>query len=306
MKPTFLISILVFLFTGNITAQITLEHVDGGLLLLERGEKVLKLQTEPLNYQGTYERRNYIHPLWGIDGAVLTEDFPPDHLHHRGIYWAWHQVWIDGKRIGDPWEIKSFTQRITGIEFISQRGGSGLIKTEVEWLSDQWMKEKQMVPYLKEHTSIAIYPQTKNYRRIDFEISLLALEDKLSIGGSEDVKGYSGFSVRMVLPEDVLFLGPDGAVEPQVTQVTSPGYVNVTGSMGVAGKNAGIVMLDHPDNPGYPQRWILRKEKSMQNPVFPGQNPVSVSTTDPLVLKYTLLVYKGTMNHKKIIRAVRR
>lgn len=304
MKQIALPFLFIFVFSFHLNAQVTMQKEEGGLLFLEKGEKVLFYQTEPKSYEGNYERCNYIHPLWGIDGVVLTEDFPIDHLHHRGIFWAWHQVWINGKRIGDPWEIKEFDQKVTDIEFWAQKDGSGLLKTKVNWLSDQWKKNGQKVPYLAESTTIIIHSKTKNYRRIDFEISLLALEDGLSIGGSEDEKGYSGFSVRMVLPDDVAFTGPDGKVKPENTSVESPGFVNVSGSMGKHGKTAGIVMVDHPSNPGYPQQWILRTKNSMQNAAFPGREPVSVSTTKPLVLKYALLVYSGKMNHRKIKKAM--
>ncbi|MGZ8921068.1 MAG: DUF6807 family protein, partial [Limisphaerales bacterium] len=37
-------------------------------------------------------RSTYIHPLYGLDGEVLTDDFPKDHYHHRGLFWAWPHV----------------------------------------------------------------------------------------------------------------------------------------------------------------------------------------------------------------------
>ena len=51
----------------------------------------------------TAARSNYFHPLYDLDGTVLTEDFPKDHIHHRGIFWAWHQVRINGKTVQDQW-----------------------------------------------------------------------------------------------------------------------------------------------------------------------------------------------------------
>jgi hypothetical protein len=304
MKQIAIPFLFVLAFSWSLNAQVTMQKEEGGLLFLEKGEKVLFYQTETKSYEGKYKRCNYIHPLWGIDGEVLTEDFPIDHLHHRGIFWAWHQVWIDGKRIGDPWEIKDFDQKVTDIEFWAQKDGSALLKTKVNWLSDQWKKNGRKVPYLEESTSITIHPETGNYRRIDFEISLLALEEGLSIGGSEDEKGYSGFSVRMVLPDDVTFTGPDGKVIPETTAVESPGYINVSGSMGKNGKTAGIVMVDHSANPGYPQPWILRSKNSMQNAVFPGNATVPVLTSVPLVLKYSLVVYSGKIPTRKIRKAM--
>lgn len=304
MKQIALPVLFIFLTLGSLNAQVTMQKEEGGLLFLEKGEKVLFYQTEPKNYEGAYERCNYIHPLWAPDGAELTEDFPIDHLHHRGIFWAWHQVWINGKRIGDPWEIKDFEQKVADIEFWAQKNGSALLKTKVNWFSDQWRKNGQKVPYMEEKTTITIYPKNGNYRRIDFDIRLLALENGLSIGGSEDEKGYSGFSVRMVLPDDVTFTGPEGIVKPENTAVQSPGYINIFGSMGKDGKKAGIVIADNPSNPGYPQPWILRAKNSMQNAAFPGNGTVPVLTSVPLVLKYSLLVYSGKMNDRKIKKAM--
>ena len=283
-------------------AQVVLENEDQGVLLLEKGEKILFYQEEPKSLNGKYERRHYIHPLWSPGGTVMTEDFPSDHLHHRGIFWTWHQVWIDGERIGDPWEIKDFDQNVSELEFISDREGKGTLNLQVEWLSDKWKPQGVKIPYLQENTTITVHPKVKNYRQIDFKITLKALTDNLFIGGSEDEKGYSGFSVRMILPEDVIFEGADGRVEPKVIAVESPGYMNIYGTIEPVRKKQGIVIIDHPQNPGYPQKWILRKERSMQNIVFPGSGTVEVPIDAPLVLRYTLIVYTGKLKNKMIIK----
>jgi hypothetical protein len=296
--------LFLLISSWNLNAQVTLQKEEGGLLFLENGKKILFYQSEPKSMEGKYERCNYIHPLWGIEGAVLTEDFPVDHLHHRGVFWAWHQVWIDNKRIGDPWGLENFEQKVAEVEFFLNPDGAGVLKTTVEWMSDQWIKRGTKSPYLKENAKIIIHPETRNYRRVDFEISLLALEENLKIGGSEDEKGYSGFSVRLKLPEDVKFTGPEGEVEPQTTAVESEGFINISGSMGAGGKKTGVVIVDHPENPGYPQPWILRAKNSMQNAAFPGREPVSVSTKKPLVLKYSLIIYSGRMKERKIKRAL--
>src|SRR5687768_10502890 len=47
-------------------------------------------------------RSSYIHPLYGLDGEVLTDDFPADHTYHRGLYWAWSHIKI-GEQEYDLW-----------------------------------------------------------------------------------------------------------------------------------------------------------------------------------------------------------
>ncbi|MBK6283985.1 MAG: PmoA family protein [Draconibacterium sp.] len=198
----------------------------------------------------------------------------------------------------------NFEQEVTDVEYISKEGGTAVLKTIVDWKSDLWKANGEKVPYLREESTFTIHSKNGNYRIIDFEISLIALEN-LSIGGSEDVKGYSGFSVRMKLPEDVKFIGPAGIIEPQNEAVQSKGYVNISGSVGKNNSSGGIVMVDNPENPGYPQPWILRKQKSMQNAAFPGNTIVPISTRKPLVLKYSLIVYSGNLSQKSIKRILK-
>ena len=56
---------------------------------------------------------------------------------------------------------------------------------------------------------------------------------------------------------------------------------------------SGLAILCHRSLPGYPQRWILRRAGSMQNAVYPGQEPVTLSREEPLVLRYRLIVHRG-------------
>ena len=55
-------------------------------------------------------RACYIHPLYGLHGEVLSDDFPKDHYHHHGVFWAWPHVEIDKKNY-DLWEYKNISQR---------------------------------------------------------------------------------------------------------------------------------------------------------------------------------------------------
>src|SRR5688572_32025936 len=48
-------------------------------------------------------RSTYVHPLYGLDGEVLTDDFPKDHLGHRGLFWGWPHVTV-GTQHYDLWD----------------------------------------------------------------------------------------------------------------------------------------------------------------------------------------------------------
>ncbi|MFV0266365.1 MAG: DUF6807 family protein [Draconibacterium sp.] len=78
------------------------------------------------------------------------------------------------------------------------------------------------------------------------------------------------------------------------------GFVNISGAKGKGKSKAGIAIIDNQENPGYPQNLILRNKNSMQNLIWPGAEPVPLSTTKPLVLKYSLVIYSGKMKDKNL------
>ena len=255
-------------------------------------------QRSPKSLNGEYSRNNYIHPLYGLDGAVLTEDFPEDHLHHRGIFWSWHQIYIGEERIGDAWMLENFVQNVKNVQFEQLKDGDATFVTEVYWMSPLYKDGKEA--YLKEQAIIHFFLKEKNYRRIDFEIKLFALVDNFRLGGSEDEKGYGGFSVRLRLPKDVTFSCEEEKIDPQVNAVDAGSCVDVSGAMGKNGSYAGVAMLCAEDNPGFPQPWILRKEKSMQNVKYPGKYPVNILVGEPLILKYSILIHDKEISKRLI------
>ena len=271
-----------------------------GFVFLEDGKEVLFYQRQPKSRDGKFERANYVHPLYGLDGELLTEDFPADHLHHRGIFWAWHQVIVGEKKIGDPWMAKDFSWDVREAKASRVDSSSSALKLIVLWKSPLWVDGAGLQkPLVRETTTIRVHRAAAGRRKIDFEINLLALEKNLKIGGSEDDKGYGGFSPRIRLPEDIRIVGRKGAVEAQILSVDAGPWLDFSGSF-QAGGVSGVAILTHPSVPGFPQRWIIRKSRSMQNPVYPGRHPVLLSHEKPLVLRYRLVVHRGDAQQARI------
>lgn len=272
----------------------------GGIRVIEGGKDVLFYRTQPLSIDGQFERSNYIHPLYGMEGEVLTEDFPEDHLHHRGIFWAWHQVRIGDQKVGDAWECRDFIWELQAVDLQASDSLPSL-NSHLVWKSPSYTdRTGRSVPFMEEKLRISIHPGEAGYRVMDFEIALRALVPGLLLGGSEDEKGYGGFSVRLKLPPDVHFLSEAGAIEPSETAVRAGNWMDISGSMGLNGGRAGIVIISCNafGQDGTP--WILREKASMQNAVFPGRDPIPIPQENPLVLRYRLLVYKGKLSPEEI------
>jgi len=240
-------------------------------------------------------RPHYIHPLYGLDGELLTEDYPFDHLHHHGIFWAWHQVYVGDKSMGDGWELKDIWWDVADVQVVPDSLGSAGLRATVFWKSPHFKDSKGIdKPFVKEVSTIRVHRAEGDIRRIDFEISLLALAEGVRIGGSDNVKGYGGFSVRLKIPDKgFTFTGTNGQVKPKNTAVEAGPWLDFSGDLRGDGKICGVAVLCHKSIPGYPRPWILRRRNSMQNPVFPGREPVPLSMSEPLVLRYRLILHRG-------------
>jgi hypothetical protein len=296
--------LLVLLFVANVAilkAQpVTMESTGDGAWIKDGNEQVFFYQKVPRSLDGKYARSNYLHPVYGLDGEVLTEDFPADHFHHRGIFWTWHQLWCDSVRLGDPWMCENFFQEVTRMSFKKGAHSTGILALKVLWKSPLWQKNGEPGAVILENTEISVFPVVNDCRRIDFRIELKALENGIRIGGSEDEKGYSGFSVRLPLAPGMKFTSNGADVIPQNLAVAAGPEMDISGPVGKDGKQAGVMMVCHPSNPGFPQQWIIRKERSMQNCSWPGNRTVTISKSKPLILKYSVIIHRGGAANKQL------
>lgn len=264
------------------------EEADGYSFRDEDGP-VLFYQLRAKSLDGEYERSNYIHPLYGLDGETLTEDFPEDHRHHRGVFWTWHQVLVGSVRAGDPWLARRFSWRTE--EALPLPGGG--LRVKHTWFSPDYLDGDQ--PILAETAEVVARRPAEAFRTIDFDIRLVPLQEGVRLGGSEDDKGYGGFSVRVRMVEGLRFTAAQGRVEPQRTAAALGDWVDFSADFGGRDGPSGVAVLVHPASAGYPQAWILRSPAtpSMQNPVWPGPVAALLPRGQETRLRYRLVVHRG-------------
>ncbi len=297
MRVALLLVIISFgCSTPKARSPFTVNESSQGIALLENNRPVFFYQRLPKTSNENKVYNNYLHPLYDLNGDTITEEFPADHLYHRGIFWAWHQLYIHDQSVGDGWVMEDISQDIVEVKS-TQDMESAQLNAHVLWKSENFENGK---PFVEEHTSITVHQQQPEYRSIDFEISLKALVPGVQLGGSNDIKGYGGFCARIKLPKSLSFTSSDGSVSPQEGQVMAGSWMDFSHFDSSRQEESGLAILCHPSTPNYPAPWILRQNGSMQNIVFPGAKRIELSMDKPTILRYRLIIHNGNSGEVNI------
>ncbi|MGI9428583.1 MAG: DUF6807 family protein [Bythopirellula sp.] len=136
MKHTFLLAFALLaidaVIAERLNAKLTTEKTSEGYWVYEGGHKVLFYQTAAKSIEGRWRRANYVHPLFDLDGNEVTEDFPNDHRHHRGVFWAWHQCLVGSRSIGDGWLCTDFDWDVRRVRTVHTRDGAKPTPLDIE------------------------------------------------------------------------------------------------------------------------------------------------------------------------------
>lgn len=228
-------------------------------------------------------RSNYIHPLYGLNGEILTNDWPDGgHPHHRGIFWAWPEVEYNNQR-ADIYALQRVFARPTGN--INYTSGPVFAEIDAENL---WMWEDTEA-IINEHAIIRVYRSTSQTRIIDLTIKLLAIKDSVTIA-TRFTNSYGGLNIRMQSPEnqDISYF------TDEVGSERLRAWSDFNGIFEGSKTTTGLMVLQHNSNPEYPSKWIDYPGLAWVQPTFPtADTRYLLSKKEPLTLRYRLVVHAG-------------
>lgn len=230
-------------------------------------------------------RVNYVHPLFAVDGVPLTEDRPDDHPHQRGIFWAWRRILIDGVQVADGWVGTNFRIEVRP-PVLATDAGIATLSTEAVW---SVASKDGFESLVLENTEISVHRLQEGSRRIEFVTRLRPSRSGVSIGGTDDEKGYGGYSLRLRDGARLRISTGGRELEARVESMATEAAVEFAWQDGDPPLRHRLRVECTVD--GAPWRsWVLRQEASMQNCAFPGRVPVALSEARPLVLRASLLL----------------
>ncbi|WP_236978808.1 DUF6807 family protein [Membranihabitans maritimus] len=235
-------------------------------------------------------RSNYIHPLYGLKGEMLTRDWPAGgHPHHRGIFWAWPEVQF-GSEQGDIYALQKVFARPTGRIEMSNEKQYAQLQAENIW---RWEDREAIV---NEQAIIRVYEKNGNYRIIDLAFRFNALKDSITIA-TRNTDSYGGLNIRMQTPDNQKIQYHTDSTSQKRLRAWS----DFSGIFENSGEISGMVVLQHSSNPEYPGDWVEYPDLSWVQPTFPTPGSRFLLTVnEPLELKYRIVVYEGELKESGI------
>lgn len=234
-------------------------------------------------------RSTYVHPLYGLDGEVLTDDFPRDHYHHRGLFWAWPHVVVDGVDY-DLWMLRGVQQRFERWQEQTANEDKAVLAVENGW----YVGEKRIV---KEEVRFSISAASHDERTIDVRLTLTALDLPVTLVGAEG-KGYGGLSLRFA-PRKETAIATEYGPQKDDANLTRLAWADLSAVFKGTKQPSGVAIVVGSGHGKQPPRWITRGYGFL-GVGWPEAPNATLTRGAPIAMAYRLVVHRGAVDAERL------
>ncbi len=296
---------------GAPVAEAVTAKKDGALVRLAvNGKPVAAYQTTPseppAGVPAHYRHGAYLHPVHTPSGRLLTGDYPSDHRHQRGIFFAWTHTEFEG-RTPDFWNMgKGNEAKVTAAtEFVAvERTWNGPVHggfASRHRFMDRLTPEPK--PMLNEQWGVTAYSVAASGGKA-WLLDFVSTQECASASPVKLPKYfYGGLGVRGQAAWDavdaVSFLTSNGD-DRKMGDASKANWVHMGGQVG--GAPAGLAVLIHPDNFRAPQPLRLNP-KNPQLCVAPSATgDWEITPGKPYVSRYRFILADGPADKAELER----
>ncbi len=249
-----------------------------------------------------FQRGGYLHPIFTPGGKVVTDDYPPNHLHHHGIWFSWTKTEFE-ERAPDFWNMGEGKGRV---EFVALgETWSGLVhggfQTRHRFV-DLTAGEPRVA--LQETWQLTLYNVGRSASRY-WMVDLVSTQQCATASplklpqyhyGGLGFRGHWTWNGK----DKTFFLTSDGETDRVKGNETRGRWCHIGGD--VDGVRVGIAILCHPDNSRAPQPMRLHPTE----PFFcyaPSQlGDWEIVPGKPYVSRYRFIVADGPPDKAELER----
>ena len=280
--------------TANEEASVTARHAASQILFHAEGREVAAYHVSTGKLPRTdipaiYHRDGYLHPVRTPLGRIVTDDYPPDHLHHHGIWAAWTRTIFQG-RTPDFWNMGNLTGRVEVNTLDSMWSGyvHAGIKASHRYVD---MTAQEDVSALHESWHMKVYGNSLDMNIFDLALVQTSATDSILVlsehrYGGVGLRGHRSWSGE----EGAEFLTSEGRTRED-GHATRARWCHVGGR--IDGEYAGIAVLSHPDNHEAPQPMRIHPTEPFFNFAPTQAGAFAITPDEPVVWKYRFVTYDG-------------
>lgn len=217
------------------------------------------------NIPDSFRRGGYLHPIHAPGGQVVTDDFPPNHVHHHGVWWAWTSTVFQGRH-PDFWNMGDRKGRVEFVAVDDSWSGPVHAGLRARHRFVDLLAQPPVVA-LTERWTVTAYAQSADASGTWFFD--LTSEQECATGDALHLPQYryGGIGLRGNWawngPTNVHFLTADGETDRQRGNGSRSRWCDMSGD--VDGRRVGIAVLCHPSNYRFPQPMRLHPDEPFFN-----------------------------------------
>jgi hypothetical protein len=259
----------------------SLELLDAGKPVFVYNHGVITNPKVPVK-DARRSRACFVHPVYGLNGEVLTESFAKDHYHHHGLFWSWPHVGIDGKEY-DLWVYGNIQQRF--VRWICREAGpvAAVLAVENGWFVGD---KKVMI----ERVWLRAYKPANGERSIDVEFVFIPVDKPITLRGAEG-KSYGGLNLRYAPRKDTVITVPKGRSKEDLPD-TRLAWVDLTAKFPDAPGPSGAAIFVAPKHPDFPPTWLTR-HYGILCCGYPGVKGKTFPPGEPIRLDYRVWIHQS-------------
>ena len=239
-------------------------------------------------------RSTYVHPIYGLDREVLTDDFPKDHLGHRGLFWGWPHVNI-GTNHYDLWDLRGIEQRFE--RWLARDATAAGASLGVQ---NGWFVGGRKV--VQEQVWLRASPSSKDERVLDVELTLVPIGEPLTLRGA-DGKSYGGFTFRFAPRTNTVITTPLGNGDNDL-MITRLPWADFSARFAGRAEHSGAAIFVAPDHPDFAPEWMTR-HYGLLCVGWPGVKPKTFQAGETIRCRYRLWIHRGAASADRISSAYR-
>jgi hypothetical protein len=235
-------------------SPVSVINKENGLLVKVKDKPVFfyhtKEATPPADSPAYYRRSGFIHPLYSPSGKILTDDFPADHAHQHGIFFAWTRTTFKNSLV-DFWNQHAKKGTVEHIKVLDITNGpvASVIRTNLRHRS---LEHGEV---LAENWTITVY-SISDYFLFDLESEQQnTTRDTLFLNkyiyGGLAFRGSRQWNIH-----DKNYKAPWSILTSEGDRDSSANHRHarwVDASGTIDGSTAGATVFNHPSNFRYPQ-----------------------------------------------------